>query len=256
MNSPTIMCENQSGYASFQSEIFMRSNAGNWYRTTGFSDPVYITNQATGAYCRENVPLNDRAAVFTRTNVSPTRLQFYQGTGTLQKIESMPTDIKILTFGNNQKKTLTTLILDFSGACMSYVDTALNINTLGVVRYHSPASNQTIVSQPTQFISPIAVEILRNGNSILSLTANLWNTLTTQNLNGIQNGDLLIFRSSQIVSDKWGYVEFSIHEGMLTEDSESGDQNLTQKDVIIPIEIYPNPFNSETTIRLNLPESN
>ena len=254
MSSPSIMSENNSGYSTFISEILMSSTDGGWYRSNGYEEPEYVTNIASGVYTREDVPREDRASVFTRTTTIPAKLEYYAGTGELEKIVRPVFGQRAFRFGENNSHQQKTVVLDFAGTKVRMIDTLENRKTIAAIKLRSLSANGFIVRQPDSLVTPLGIDLVRNGQIIRSFAATPWDSLTIRSIPGIRPGDILLFKTTDVLTKSWGYNEFILRRSALNKTSSRmavGD-SLGLKD--ISVNIYPNPFNPTTTFRITLPE--
>jgi len=255
MDKPTIMAENSSGYASLIGEIMMRSVRGNWYRWPGYGNPAYLGNQAAGIYTRAVVDEDDRAAMVTRINSTPAKLELYSGSGIFDEEEGgIQTDIRLFHSWEGENNRRVKSLLDFSGADIELPDSLITGRYLAAVKLLNPSPENIIARQPDTLAVPIGVDVLRNGQTVYSFPPRPWTTLNMSYLPGIELGDILKFKLERPLLFRKGYAEISLREE--NRQKIAGEEKIA--DVPLPAEIsldiFPNPFNPATTFKIALPQ--
>ncbi|MCA0446799.1 MAG: T9SS type A sorting domain-containing protein [Bacteroidetes bacterium] len=251
-SKPAIMVQNTSAFGSPVYEVNFQQGT-NWYKATGGASLTLIGSNTSGIFAREQVGANDRKSVFVKTNASPASLVLYSGSGVLNKGESVlyadVRSVRNYTTLNGQSKTV---ILDFAGALVEPVDSLENGSSICAVKLVSPDQNTIIVRQPDSIKTALAIDLIRNGVSVRSYSASLWDELSINSFEDVQDGDVLVFRLGFPVASSWGYEIYDFNGTSLSKPDEETADAVKLKKLENGVAVYPNPFNPNTSISVSL----
>ncbi|MCA0445485.1 MAG: T9SS type A sorting domain-containing protein [Bacteroidetes bacterium] len=247
-----LMVQNTSNYGAPIYEVNFKQGTS-WYKATGGASITQIGSNVGGIFAREQVGANDRKSVFVKTNTSPASLVVYSGSGVLNKGESvLYADVRsvrnYVTLSGQSK----TAILDFAGALVEPVDSLENGSSLCAVKLIAPDQNTIIVRQPDSIKTALAIDLIRNGVSVRSYSASLWDELSINSFEDVQDGDVLVLRLGFPVASSWGYEIYDFNGTSLTKNEEETADAVKLKKLENGVSVYPNPFNPNTSISVSL----
>jgi len=250
--NPVVMVDNTPYIGSPVYEVNFKQGT-NWYKATGGSALTLIGTNIAGIFASEQVWSGTRKSVVVKTNTLPASLVVYSGTGVLNKGESVlyadVRSVRNYTTLNGQSKTV---ILDFAGALVEPVDSLENGSSICAVKLISPDQNTIIVRQPDSIKTALAIDVIRNGVSIRSYSAGLWDELSINSFEDVQDGDVLVFRLGFPVASSWGYEIYDFNGTSLTKNEEETLDAVKLKKLENGVSVYPNPFNPNTSISVSL----
>ncbi|MEW6511215.1 MAG: T9SS type A sorting domain-containing protein [Bacteroidota bacterium] len=256
VRQPTLMVENVGGFGSPTVEINVVSqDFSTWYKANGSAGMTSFGTGTAGIFTREQVGSGDRASIPTRTSVSPAQLYRYSGSGSLSKSGgNLPVDLCAFRYWTSDGKSEHPLILDFSGAGVTLVDSLENDWTVCAVKVDELASNGVIVSEPDSLAIPLQVDLLKSGRSVRSFASSEWNTLSSGSIPEFSPGDILKFSLTLPLQKTRGYLQVSLRESaaLKAESSERKGEMLSASPQTMSA--YPNPFNPATRFSFQLSE--
>ncbi|MCA0444669.1 MAG: T9SS type A sorting domain-containing protein [Bacteroidetes bacterium] len=250
--NPVVMVDNTPYIGSPVYEVNFKQGA-NWYKATGGSTLTLIGTNIAGIFASEQVWSGTRKSVVVKTNTSPASLVAYSGSGVLNKGESVlyadVRSVRNYTTLSGQSKTA---ILDFAGALVEPVDSLENGSAICAVKLIAPDQNTIIVRQPDSIKTALAIDLIRNGVSVRSYSASLWDELSINSFEDVQDGDVLVFRLGFPVVSSWGYEIYDFNGTSLTKNEEKTADAVKLKKLENGVSVYPNPFNPNTHISVSL----
>jgi len=257
MVQPAIMVQS-GGFGSPTYEVDMKSGAGaSWYKASGGS-ASFLGSSVAGIFARELVASGDRASMVVRTTTTPSRIEYYSGSGILQKTSASDIALNARAFRlwKDQNKKDRLLVLDFYDAKFAFLDMLENSKTICSAKLISPSSNGFSIAQVDSLAVKLGVEVIRDEKVISSYVPSRWNALSTNNVRELTSGDILRFSLKEPTNQAWGYTEYSIDKGALMKSDSVGAKQLAT-DNLTPVSqniaVYPNPFNPSTTFRISTP---
>jgi len=260
----TVAVQPNSGFGSVTptNQIYMKStSSGSWYKANGAST---IGTNISGFLMPEKfIQLSSLNSVVNRTSIggvvaTPSVLERYQnssGTQLNKTASSLAINVRGFRFFTPINESEQMTILDFSGSKVEIIDSLESGKLLVAVKVIETSDNGVIVTQTDSLKTVLSVDVVRNGNSILSYSASEWSALTSQSIGGLISGDILLFRLPFNVTSSWGYEEINFEptsNGISKESSEE-TKGSELKALEFSISAYPNPFNPQTTFKITLP---
>jgi len=251
-SKPGIMVQNTSNFGTPVYEVNFTQGT-NWYKATGSATLTLVGSNASGVFTKEQVGASDRKTVYVKTNSSPATLTLYSGSGLLNKGESVlyadVRSVRNYVTLNGESKTA---ILDFAGALVEPVDSLESGSVLCAVKLISPDQNSIIVRQPDSIKRALAVDVLRAGVAIRSYSAGVWESLSVNSFEDVQDGDVLVFRLGYPIAASTGYEIYDFNGTNLTKPGETTKPATELKVLETGVAVYPNPFNPSTSIAVSL----
>ncbi|MBN8707242.1 MAG: T9SS type A sorting domain-containing protein, partial [Bacteroidetes bacterium] len=250
--NPVVMVQNTSYIGSPVYEVNFKQGTS-WYKADGGASITQIGSNTAGIFAREQVGASDRKSIFVKTNNSPASLVEYSGSGVLNKGEgTLYADVRSVRNYTTLSGQSKTVILDFAGALVEPIDSLENGSSLCAVKLIAPDQNTIIVRQPDSIKTALAIDVLRSGVAIRSYSAGLWDELSINSFEDVQDGDVLVFRLGFPVASSWGYEIYDFNGTSLSKPDEATADAIKLKKLENGVSVYPNPFNPNTSISVSL----
>ncbi len=214
-----------------------------------------IGSSTAGFFTRERIPSGDRASMAVRTTSTPSRIQYYSGSGQLQKVnvDGVPLDIRSIAFWKDEMREGRCAILDFTRTPVHPVDVSADGRELCAVELLDiPSGN--VVSQVDSLATGISVQVVRSGGTVASLPASNWSQLSVSTLGGLLAGDTLRFTLPTVVDSLWAYTEFALRNANVAKHEIVTQPSPSELPKEVSLVAYPNPFNPSTRVDFALPE--
>ena len=258
---PTVMVDQAPVTGQPIFEMYMKPSSSFifWKKTTGNSTLTNIVSpNVLNPFLAGRVPSSFRKAILARTSSPLTKFDSYSGSGVLAKGTAEGTSTADVRLWRNVQysDSLTSFIqLDFTGTKAETNRENETGRIIADVTVSEVSPNGIIVTRIDSLDIPLAVEIIKNGETVQSFSASDWNELNTVNLSNLQSGDRIRFTVPVGVAYQWGYNEYFVGDNNVLAKQTTNELLKDElKSLDFSITAYPNPFNPQTTIKITLPE--